>query len=223
MRVNLLHTAVDAGTALLAWVILAPALWLALRAARGRFFPGAFVENAWLGGAVCVALLWLFEVKVGNGPRFGMLGCGLYALVFGRSRGMLGLMLALILHTALNHGAWRNLGLNGVLFAVLPAMIAGTVQQCIELRLPRNLFVFIIGNGMFATLAATVVTSLLLMATALVTGASPPVAVLGDYVGAAMLLAWSESIVSGMLFSALVIFLPAIVLTYQRDRYLPAR
>ena len=39
--------------------------------------------------------------------------------------------------------------------------------------------------------------------------------------GAAKLLAWSEAIVSGMLFSALVIFLPSIVLTYRRDLYLP--
>jgi uncharacterized membrane protein len=218
--VNLLHVDVHPGIALLAWLILAPALVLAVRASRGGFFAHEFVKDAWLGGAVCVALLWTFEVKVGAGPRFGMLGSGLYALVFGRSRGMLGLMLALVTHTALDHGSWLNLGVNGVLFAVLPTMIASTLQQRIEAALPHNLFVFMIGNGMFVTLIATAVTSLALISIALGTGASAPVVDVGEYLGAALLLAWSEAIVSGMLLSALVVFLPGVVLTYRADLYL---
>jgi uncharacterized membrane protein len=221
--VNLLHVNVHPGIAMLGWALLMPALVLAVRASRRGFFGHDIVKDAWFGGAVLVALLWTFEVKVGVGPRFGMLGCGLFALVFGRSRGILGLMLALILHTALNHGSWRNLGLNGILFAVLPTMIASVLQRRIEATLPHNLFVFMIGNGMFVTLIATSVTSLALMATALGTGVSAPVADLGEFLGAALLLAWSESIVSGMLLSALVVFLPIVVLTYRADIYLARR
>jgi uncharacterized membrane protein len=220
---NLLHAVVPAAFALPAWLILAPALVLAVRAVRGPFLARGAAEHAWLGGAVCIALLWMLEIKVGPGPRFGMLGAGLYAIVFGRARGALGLMLALVVHTALAHGAWRNLALNGLLFAFLPAMIAGTLQQRLESTLPHNLFVFIIGNGMFATLLATAVTSVALIETALATGAAPQVADLGSYLAAALLLSWSEAIVSGMLFSALVVFLPAVVLTYRRDLYLPGR
>jgi uncharacterized membrane protein len=80
-----------------------------------------------------------------------------------------------------------------------------------------------IGNGMFTSLAATALTSVALMATAVGAGAAPLAADLGYYISAALLLAWGESIVSGMLFSALVIFLPAVVLTYRRDLYLPVR
>jgi uncharacterized membrane protein len=220
---NLLHYRASVWLVLLGWLVFAPALLLTLRGVRRRFVERGLVEHAWLGGAVCVALLWMFEVRVGNGPAFGMLGCGLYALVFGRDRAILGLTLALVLHTALNDGAWANLGLNGVLFALVPALIAGTLQRRIEAHLPHNLFVFIIGNGMFATLVATAVTSLALIGASLAGGASHAVADLGEYVGAAMLLAWSEAIVSGMLFSALVIFLPAVVLTFHEDIYLPRR
>ncbi|HEX7156466.1 MAG TPA: energy-coupling factor ABC transporter permease [Burkholderiaceae bacterium] len=220
---NLLHSQASIGLVWLGWLLFAPALLWVLRGVRRHIAERGLVEHAWLGGAVCVALLWMLEVRIGNGPGFGMLGCGLYALVFGRDRAILGLTLALVLHTALNDGAWANLGLNGVLFAMVPALIAGAVQRRIETYLPHNVFVFIIGNGMFATLAATVVTSLALIGVSLAGGASHAVADLGEYVGAAMLLAWSEAIVSGMLFSALVIFLPAVVLTFRQDVYLPRR
>jgi uncharacterized membrane protein len=42
---------------------------------------------------------------------------------------------------------------------------------------------------------------------------------LGTYVGATLLLAWSEAIVSGMLLSALVVFRPDVVLTYREELY----
>jgi len=217
--VNLLHVGVAAPVALLGWFLLAPALFMAWRASRRGFLELGPAQDAWLGGAVGIALLWTLEIKVGGGPRFGMLGSALYVLVFGRARGLLGLVLALLLHAALDHGSWRNLGLNGLLFAVTPALIAGGLQQRIERHLPHHPFVFMIGNGMFTTLAASAVTSLALIGAALATGAAPPVADPGAYVGAALLLAWSEAIVSGMVLSALVVCRPALVRTYRADLY----
>jgi uncharacterized membrane protein len=221
--VNLLHTNAPVAFVLLGWLILLPPLAFALRAVWGRFLGNDAAEHAWLGGALAIALLWIFQVRVGAGPSFGMLGCGLYVILFGRARGLLGLMLALVLHTALHDGAWLNLGLNGVLFALLPALIVGAIQDRIAAVLPKNLFIFMIGNGMFTTLVANGVTSVALIAAAVGVGASPHVTDLGDYFSAALLLAWGESIVSGMLFTALVIFLPAVVPTYERDLYLPLR
>ncbi len=216
---NLLHVDVPAVYALLGWALLAPALGLAWRRCRGPFLELGLAEDLWLGGAVGIALLWTLEIKVGGGPRFGMLGSALFVLVFGPARGLLGLVLALLLHTGLDHGSWRNVGINGLLLAVVPALIAGAMQRTLEARLPRNPFVFMIGNGMFTTLAATAATSLALIATALASGAAPPVADLDAYLGAALLLAWSEAIVSGMLFSALVVFQPGLVQTYRPELY----
>jgi uncharacterized membrane protein len=152
-----------------------------------------------------------------------MLGAGLYVLVFGRARGLLGLALALLLHTACTHGAWANLGLNGVLFAVVPALVASSCQRAIERWLPRNLFVFIIGNGMFTCLGSAALTGLLMLLAAAATDPNWAQIRLAQYLGPLLLLAWSEAIVSGMFFSALVVFRPELVLTYEQDRYLPRR
>jgi uncharacterized membrane protein len=117
-------------------------------------------------------------------------------------------------------GAWINFGINGLLLAVLPALTAGALQRLIERRLPKNVFVFIIGNGMFVTLAATALTSLVMLLACL--PAAPAAAgKLSEYASYSLLLAWGEALVSGMIFSALVIFWPAVVMTYREDSYLP--
>jgi len=221
--VNLLHQSLPWLPALLGWAILLPVLVLALRGAGRGFFGSGAVENAWFGGAVCVALLWRMAIHVGPGPAFGMLGAGLYVLVFGARRGMLGLVLALLLHTACTDGSWRNLGVNGLLLAALPAVLARSCQRLIEKRLPPQLFVFIIGNGMFTTLITAVVAGMAIFTVAALVDPAAGYRNLGQYLGPLLLLAWSEAIVSGMLFSALVIFQPGIVLTYRQDRYLPPR
>ncbi len=218
---NLLHQAVWLPIALFGWVVLLPSLWLAWRSVRHAANGGELAQHVWLGGAVCVALLWLLTIKVGNGPAFGMLGVGLYALVFGRARALLGLTFAVIVHTACTHGAWINIGLNGLLLALVPSVVATFCQRWIESRLPHHLFVFIFGNGMFSSFVCTAVTGTLLFLVSSAVGSSWTRVDFGQYLGPIFLLAWSEAIVSGMLFSALVIFAPEVVLTYTQDRYLP--
>lgn len=233
---NLLYAPIELELALLGWALLAPAVWLALRAVRGGFLREGAQQHAWLAGLFCVALLWTLQVRLGNGPGFGLLGVALYVLLFGAARGMLGLMLALVLHHLLVGGSWLALGASGLLFAVLPALLTTALQRAVARWLPKNLFIFIIGNGMFVTLAATALTSVLLLllslglaapaavnaaADATATAAVAPIAHLADYIGYSLLLAWGEALVSGMIFSALVIFTPRLVLTYRQDLYLP--
>lgn len=152
-----------------------------------------------------------------------MLGAALFALIFGWARAILGLSAALVLYTALTEGAWSNLGINGLLFALLPTAIACAMQRLLERKLPKNVFVFIIGNGMFVTFAATAVTSLAMLLASLPTATPAAAARVGEYVTYSLLLAWGEALVSGMIFSSLVIFRPGLVLTYREEAYLPRR
>ncbi len=218
----LLHTPVGGQLAWLAAVLFAPILLWAIVSVRGRFLPHGAAQHAWLAGIVCAAFLWSLPVGSAQGVQFGLLGVALFALLFGRARAILGLVVALAVHAALTGGAWRNFGLNGLLFAAAPAWMATALQRRIEALLPKNIFVFILGNGLFVVLATTAATSVaqLLVAAAV---AAPAAAQLGDAIVYALLLAWGEALASGMVFSALVIYRPNVVLTYRQDLYLPPR
>ncbi len=218
---SLLHTAASTPLLVLGWCITVPAAWLALRAVRSSFLPTAQAQHGWLAAVVTATMLWVLHVRSPVGLDFGVLGSALFALVFGRARAVLGLLAALALYTVLEEGAWLNFGLNGALLAVLPACLATLLQRQLERRLPHNLFVFIIGNGLFVTLIVTACTNGMI----LLLGALEAEAVrgLGDHIAYSLLLAWGEALMSGMLFSALVIFLPQLVLTYRQELYLPPR
>jgi uncharacterized membrane protein len=191
-------------------------------AVRRQFLPSPLAQHAWLGAIVATAFLWELHVRSPAGLDFGLLGGALFTLVFGRARAILGLLAALALHTVMTGGSWLNLGINGTLLAVIPACTASLLQRLIERWLPRNIFVFIIGNGLFVTMAATALASALLLAAAS-TGPQAALRQLDEHIAYSLLLAWGEALLSGMIFSALVVFLPHVVLTYRQDTYLPPR
>jgi uncharacterized membrane protein len=175
-------------------------------------------QHLWLAGIVLIAWLWTMQTRLAAGVGFGLLGVACYALIFGRHRARLGLLAALALHALLGGGSWLNFGVNGLALAVLPTLLVATLQRQIEQRLPKNVFVFIIGNGLFVTLAVTAATSVLLV---LGGWSLRPAGTPLDQLAYALLLAWGEALATGMLFSALVIFVPHLVLTYRQDLYLP--
>jgi uncharacterized membrane protein len=215
---KLLHSAVAVHWAVLGWALLLPLAWRSLRAVRRAPALQAAQQHLWLAGIVLLAWLWALPVRTADGAAFGLLGAAFYAIVFGRHYARLGLLAALALHTLLAGGSWMNCGMNGLLLAVLPTAMAAALQRQIEQRLPPNLFVFIIGNGLFVTAAVTAATSAVLLAAGAL---ASPLRAATDQLAYALLLAWGEALASGMLFSALVIFGPHLVLTYRQDRYLP--
>jgi uncharacterized membrane protein len=208
--------------AVLGWLLLLPFAALSLAAVRRQFLTADVQQHLWLAGALVMAWLWSAQIGGAHGPRFAMLGVALYALLFGRARAILGLLLALVLHTLAFDGSWADFGANGLLIAVLPAWLATALQRTLEARLPKNLFVFMIGNGMFVVLLVTTATSIALLLAGM---AAAPVTVpqAENLLGYALLLAWGEALASGMIFTALVVYAPEAVLTYRQDVYLPPR
>lgn len=218
---SLLHSELPALWAALGWILILPPALLSLRRALAAAPLQGAQQHLWLAGVVLLAWLWTLQARaVDGGAAFGLLGAAFYALIFGRDWARLGLLAAVALQTAFDGGNWANLGVNALLLAVVPTALAGALQRQVERRLPNNIFVFIIGNGMFVTLAVTAATSaLLIAASGLLRHAGADL----DQVAYALLLAWGEALASGMLFSALVIFGPQLVLTYRQDLYLPPR
>jgi uncharacterized membrane protein len=206
--------------ATLGWLLLTPLVARsALRVRSERVLHGA-QQHLWLAGVVLLAWMWTLQSHAAGAAPFGLLGAAFYALIFGRDLARLGLLAAVAVHTAFAGGCWANFGAAGLLLAAIPTAIVAMLQRFLERRLPRNLFVFMIGNGMFVTLAATAATSLLLVAAHWV---QQPATASADQVAYALLLAWGEALATGMLFSALVVFAPYLVLTYRQDLYLPPR
>lgn len=222
----MIETSLLAEAQLLGWALFAASLAAVLRGLfreRAPFLPAAGNQHLWLGSIVICAFIWGLQVRALRGLEVGLLASPLVALLFGRARAMLALTAALALHTVLAGRGWAGFGLAALQLVVLPVWLATALQGQIARRLPRNVFIFLLGNGLFVVLVTAAVTALVRIAVAL--ALAPPGADLqaGDATAYALLLAWGEALASGMIFSAIVIYRPHLVLTYDQDAYLPRR
>jgi len=200
------------------WLLLAAQLFACQRRPPRDAPLHGMQQHLWFAGAVLIGWSWTMQAQQATGVEFGLLGVALYSLIFGRFWASFGLLADLALHTGLGGGDWSRFGINGLLLVSLPTLLTAALQRQIAVRLPKNLFVFIIGNGLFVTLAVTAATSVTIV---LLGGLLQPAAARAEQLAFALLLAWGEALASGMLFSALVVFVPQLVRTYRQDLYLP--
>lgn len=224
LRVGLMHRDLDLGLALLGWLALLPCLVAAWRQLRGQhFLPTGATQHLWLGACVVLAWLWSLQVRAVGGLELSLLGAGFITLLFGRARAFIALLAALVLHALFAGGSWINLGLNALLLAALPAWLTAWAQSRIARHLPHNVFVFMMGNGLFVVFAVTALTALARITVAAALAPAGAHLQWEDAIAYALLLAWGEALLSGMVFSALVIYRPDWVLSYDQDTYLPPR
>jgi uncharacterized membrane protein len=195
---------------------------LLARSARHEFLPLPIQQHAWLAGMVGLGTLWSLQIRIEDHLHLSMIGVSLYALVFGYTRALLGAATAVAGLALLTGHAWLDVGINGVLLGALPAAIAAALQKLLRSRLPHNVFVFIIGNGLFATWIASACAGGALVAAQIALLPAPPPDG-GEILAYTLLLAWGEALMSGMIFSSLVIFRPQVVMTYEQHEYLPHR
>lgn len=209
--------------AIVGWLVFAAVAARALWVVRTEFLPLSIQQHAWLAGIVALGALWSLRISLGSEVRLGLIGMPLYALLFGPHRALLGGAIALAGLTLLTDRSWQDLGLTGLALVALPAWSTHLLQRLIAKLLPRHLFVFIIGNGLFITAFAAAITSAAQLVPAFATPSAAASVDTGDLIGYALLLAWGEALASGMIFSALVVFRPQLVMTYAQDDYLPRR
>jgi uncharacterized membrane protein len=186
---------------LLAALFTAP--WRALMARAER-------QNALGAAVVLLPLLWSMSPGLPTGVGLQLMGMTCVALIFGwqlaaLAGGAAGLVLALT-----GGWSWAALAPNLVLVAMLPVLVTGVVLWAAN-RLPRtNPFVYMLGVAFGGSMLAMLVTF----------------AVAGWWLqpdldhAVVMLMTFPEGFVNGAVISAVTVFRPGLVRTYDEIRYL---
>lgn len=181
--------------------------------------PGAF--SAWCFSIIALPLVWRFDIPVMEGAGLHLLGLPIFVLMFGRYLAMAGIGISVFSYTAAFDGAWANLGMNLLLLAIAPAYCGDAIMRATERFLPHHMFVYLLGNGVFGTLAMLTVTGLLSLGTHLALASGTPI--LGDTVDFMLLLAWGESLLTGFLLTVFTVYRPEWVLTFDDSVYLSGK
>lgn len=178
--------------------------------------PGAF--SAWCFAIIMLPMVWRFSVPLAGGPALHLVGLPIFVLMFGRKLAMSGAALAVAAYTLAFDGQWANLGLNLILLAIIPAYCGDALMRATERFLPRHMFVYLLGNGFFGTMAMLAILNLLSLGVYQATVATVPLG--ADIMAYMLLLSWGESFLTGLLLTMFTVYRPEWVLTFDDDIYL---
>lgn len=201
------------------------AVWLwCLRTAPWKRLADSAQLNVWLGAVVLLVLVWSMKAGVKPGLNLHFLGATLLALMFGRQLAVIGLSLVLV-GVTLNgqlqgHGGWLAYGLNALVLAVFPVLLADAIRRGVERFLPDNFFIYVFVTGFFGAAVTVMATGLLASLLLWLAAVYPAPTLLDDYLPYYFLLGFAEAWLNGALVTMMVVYAPHWVGSFDDRRYL---
>lgn len=174
------------------------------------------------GATLALLLLWLVRRDFDSGLSYHIIGMTAVTLLLDWPLALLVGFLAQLGMLALGRQDLAALGVNGVLLVSIPVWVSESCALLVERRQPRNLFVYIFFSGFFAAALAALLCIGVGFAVLWLDGLFPMPPWLGDFLGYLWLVIFPEAFINGMLVTALVVFYPDWLETFNRTRYLAA-
>jgi uncharacterized membrane protein len=193
-------------------------VWLwCLRTAPWKRLADSVQFNVLLGTIVLLVLVW--SMKAGVKP-----GATMFTLMFGRQLAILGFSLVLAGITLngelLGREGWLAYGLNALVLAVFPVLLADAIRRAVERLLPENFFVYVFVTAFFGAAAVVMATGLLACALLWLAAVYPAPTLLDDYLPYYFLLGFAEAWLNGALITLMVVYAPHWVGSFDDRRYL---
>lgn len=212
----------------LAWATTIAALLALIEAARRARWGGCVFEHTvWALASAVVLLGQRMGVSLDSGLQLQYLGSAFLALLVGYPRALLSMAAVLLIAPVLEPPAvarapeaLQSWGLRLLVCGVTPVWAMWTIVQACKRLLPRNLFVFLLGCGLFGLLVSY---GLQLLASATLYASlapQPPGDFLEAFLPYALLLASGEAWLEGMIVTVLVVYVPGSVSLFDESWYL---
>lgn len=223
-RASVISAAVLAPQTLgLGWLVYAPVLmWAMLRSPWVELFADRRRQHLLFGTVFALFMLWLVRRDFDTGVSYHFIGMTAVTLlldwplaIVGGFAAQLGLML-------LGRQDLAALGVNGLLLIVLPVLVTEGCALFVERAQPRNPFVYIFCSGFFAAALSALLCLLAGLGLLWFDGLFAMPEWLEDFAGYLWLIIFPEAFINGMVISALVVFCPEWLETFNRTRYLSA-
>lgn len=205
------------------WVLYVLALGLAIRIAPWWRFRKAQQRHVFLGSVVVLLMLWHLRVGVQPGLSFHLLGVTAVTLMFGWSLAILACGLALV-GVALNAGqGWAGFAINAIVTGVLPATLSQVLLVLIRWYLPKNFFVYVLGNGFLTGGLVGLASGYLAMGLLVASGAYSYRVLRETVLPFFPLMFLPEAILNGAVLTLLVLYRPNWVYSFSDDQYLKGK
>lgn len=210
-------------TQLIGWVLYVPiVLWAIWRAPWVELFSDIRRQHLLFGTVFALFLLWLVRRDFDTGVSYHFIGLTAVTLLLGWPLAVVGGLMAQVGLMVLGRQDVAAMGINGVLLIGLPIAVTEACAHLVERAQPRNPFVYIFCSGFFAAALAALLCLLAVLGVLWVDGLFVMPEWLEDFIGYLWLIIFPEAFINGMVITALVVFCPEWLETFNRTRYLAA-
>lgn len=207
----------------LGWILFAPLLvWAAARTRWVELFTDSRRQHLLFGTVFALFALWLVRRDFETGVSYHFIGMTAVTLLLDWPLAVLGGFLAQLGLLALGRQDLAAMGVNGLLLIGLPVLVTECCAILVERAQPRNLFVYIFCSGFFAAALSALLCLLATLGVLWLDGLFAMPTWIEDFIGYLWLLIFPEAFINGMVVSALVVFCPEWLETFNRTRYLQA-
>ena len=205
------------------WLIYLPALlWAVWRTPWVELFSDLRRQHLLFGTMLGLFLLWLVRRDFDSGLSYHFIGMTAVTLLLDWPLAVLAGLAAQLGLLAIGRQDLAALGINGVLLVLIPVLVTELCALRVERAQPRNLFVYIFFCGFFPAALATLLTLLGGLGLLWLDGLFPMPPWLDDFAGYLWLVMFPEAFINGTVVTALVVFYPDWLETFNRSRYLQA-
>ncbi|AYF88403.1 hypothetical protein D6Z43_15055 [Pseudomonas sp. DY-1] len=210
-------------TLTLGWAIYLPVIaWAIWRAPWLELFSDSRRQHLVFGTVMVLFLLWLMRRDFESGLSYHFIGLTAVTLLLDWPLAVLGGLVAQLGLLALGKQDLAAVGINGALLVLLPVLVTELCAKWVEHYQPRNLFVYIFCCGFFPAALAALFCVLIGLGLLWMDGVFPMPPWLEDFVGYLWLVMFPEAFINGTAVTALVVFCPDWLETFNRTRYLQA-
>ncbi|NWB84502.1 energy-coupling factor ABC transporter permease [Pseudomonas gingeri] len=205
------------------WLIYLPVVvWAIWRSPWVELFTDSRRQHLLFGTVFALFLLWLVRRDFDTGVSYHFIGLTAVTLLLDWPLAIVGGLVAQLGLVLLGRQDLAALGVNGSLLILLPVLVTEVCAILVERAQPRNPFVYIFCSGFFAAALAALFCLLVSLGLLWFDGRFALPEWLGDFVGYLWLIIFPEAFINGMVVSALVVFCPEWLETFNRTRYLSA-
>lgn len=210
-------------TLVVGWLIYVPVLlWAMIRAPWVELFSDSRRQHLLFGTVFALFMLWLVRRDFDTGVSYHFIGMTAVTLLLDWPLALVGGLVAQIGLVLLGRQDLAAMGVNGALLIVLPVLVTEGCAILVERAQPRNPFVYIFCSGFFAAALSALLCLLVGLGVLWFDERFAMPEWLEDFVGYLWLIIFPEAFINGMVISALVVFCPEWLETFNRTRYLSA-
>lgn len=174
------------------------------------------------GTLFCLFILWLVRRDFTSGLSFHFIGMSAVTLILDWPLAILVGYLCQAGLCLLGLQDVSAVGVNGLIQVLIPVTITRMAMLYVERWQPRNLFVYIFCCGFFPAALTVVVILPLAYVLLWMGGLYEMPSSIGDFIPYIWMVMFPEAFINGAVISALVVYYPEWLETFNRTRYLQA-